>query len=645
MLSRYIRVMVAAGLLAVSLAAAPGRALPRGTRIAVVAIRDSDFLTVCPVLGTDVVASTGAVVSKPAEVVVRVYYPTSSSTTQEVSLMLPDGGVSANVQLPRLPSRSGGSIPSASEGRTVLLDRLAHDRDAELAVGEEFRRRKRFTLVDSPEKADYVFLVETTHVAMAVWSQPPRPSPPGTVAPRAAVLDTRPSEKIWDDVGRSLSTIRNSSRAAVQRPDLRPPSAVTPSMVWVGNDRPQNYRQSALAVVVPSKEYLRNGNSAQALVAARSWEGLAFGMTERGSLMPASLVDLVDEFHDGRSPYLHQLPVCGLPPIADRPVNLEPASPEPPAVPRAALAAVGTTFRSHVTLVRVPVAVSDAEGRALADLATASFHVFEDGMEQRVDRVLPATAGAAIALLLDTSSSMRLARADLQRGALSLLDTLPPDDETMVVTFGDRIRVRAEMSRDRGPARRALSALGTSQATRLSDAVYLAVADRIAGAGFGRKVLVLFTDGLDTASRLADTQRALQTIDEANVVVYVIRYDTSDNPVIFPWPPSEKSPPPRGSARWLVAPDDIGQGEMDTADRFLASLARSTGGRLYLAEQDSNLQEIFTHIRSELSHQYTLLYYPTDDRLDGSYRRLTVTVDVPGCRVRARAGYRAAVAK
>ena len=72
-------------------------------------------------------------------------------------------------------------------------------------------------------------------------------------------------------------------------------------------------------------------------------------------------------------------------------------------------------------------------------------------------------------------------------------------------------------------------------------------------------------------------------------------------------------------------------------------LASGSGGRLLVARPDADVPEMLAHIGDELSNQLVLGYYPANDTLDGTYRRIRVTADCDGCSVRARASYRAGV--
>jgi VWFA-related protein len=78
-----------------------------------------------------------------------------------------------------------------------------------------------------------------------------------------------------------------------------------------------------------------------------------------------------------------------------------------------------------------------------------------------------------------------------------------------------------------------------------------------------------------------------------------------------------------------------------TADQFLGRLAAGSGGRMYVARTGADGREMLAQIAQDLSRQYLLFYYPTNNRLDGTYREIRVTVDRPDQTVRARKGYRA----
>lgn len=75
--------------------------------------------------------------------------------------------------------------------------------------------------------------------------------------------------------------------------------------------------------------------------------------------------------------------------------------------------------------------------------------------------------------------------------------------------------------------------------------------------------------------------------------------------------------------------------------QYLHDLCADSGGRLFSASTFPNLRWAFDQIAEELRHQYTLCYYPSNQTNDDPYRRIQVTVNRPGMKIRARAGYRA----
>jgi VWFA-related protein len=152
----------------------------------------------------------------------------------------------------------------------------------------------------------------------------------------------------------------------------------------------------------------------------------------------------------------------------------------------------------------------------------------------------------------------------------------------------------------------------------------------------GRKAIVLMTDGVDTRSLLADSAGALVAVEESNILVYAIQYDTrSENNLR----------PPADASGWMIVPADARQNDERylRADGFLYNLSVASGGELILAESITNLKAIFAHIADELRFQYMLCYYPQNQNHDGSFHKIRVEVDRPDVAIRARAGYRAAV--
>lgn len=660
--------------------------LPQGTRVAVVAIHDSRLLTLCPVIGRHVVNSNVASSAMKAEA--SVAYPPDGSQ----SIGVRSGDSLVRVSLPMPGSVTSDTAPPTAAPAVRDLERLARDPDVQARAERQFRALKKYTVVDSPAEADLVFLVESQYVPLAtsVTQLPPRQdgdrAQGGDTANRASRIfaDTESEwrRRMWldrDDPTAPAGPGTAPPGPWPPRPDN--PAARQGSFVILGvrgGDRFATWRESSVAIAVPADAYRQHIGDGAALSAARVWQGISgvhnvrrrwedLSQAERdrlnyknltqeqrdrgpggGSVRAASPEALVDMFHGKGERMPADLPVCaatmGTVPAVGDPVATPALIPSPattaplepaPAAPAAVAPGDAARFRSNITLVTVPITVTDADGRRITDLPLSAFHIVEDGIEQKVDRVEAGTEPAHIALLIDTSSGMRTVIEGIRTVARSLARALRPDDQAMVLSFDGRIQVRSEFTLDRAATERAIGQLRQRGQTRLYDAVTLAVMDRLNRIDH-RKAIVLVTDGVDTGSQLTDAAGALAAVDTSNVGVYVVRYDTSDAP--GPSLPTSVAGQP-----WRLAVEET-QTKADArgaGDRFLERLAAGSGGRLYMARPTVDPRELVEQVSQDLSQQYVLYYYPSNATLDGTYREIRVTVDRPGVTVRARTGYRA----
>jgi VWFA-related protein len=311
----------------------------------------------------------------------------------------------------------------------------------------------------------------------------------------------------------------------------------------------------------------------------------------------------------------------------------DPARKPPPGEPPDA-----ATIKLDTALVVIPVSVLDRDGKYIPNLTRRDFHIYEDDVEQEIAYFSAVEVPFQVVLLLDTSSSARFKIEDIQNAALAFVEQLRPQDRVMVVSFDSRIYVDAEFTSDRAQLRRAIYGIRTRGGTRLYDAVDLALTERLKHLQ-GRKAIVLFTDGVDTESRLTTAPRTLELVEESGVLVYPVQYDTSRDAA-----KGARVVGPPGNQIYVPDPAISGPEAYRQASQYLTALAERTGARLYPAETIGNLHQALSLIAEELRHQYAISYYPTNTKRDGSYRRLRVRVDQAGVVVRARPGYRMAQA-
>jgi Ca-activated chloride channel homolog len=284
--------------------------------------------------------------------------------------------------------------------------------------------------------------------------------------------------------------------------------------------------------------------------------------------------------------------------------------------------------RVSTNLVTVPVSVMDRQGRFIPDLKQKQFQIFEDGIEQPIAYFESAEKPFTVALMLDVSDSTRFKLKDIQDAALEFIEQLRPDDRVIVAAFDRNIAVLAEATSDRRVLTTAIRRVKTGGSTGLYNAIDVMINKRLNRIR-GRKAIVLFTDGVDTASQEATYDSTLRFALELDALVYPIQFDTLDGLT--------------QQAKDMNAQIVTAKGERlnvayARAERYLRALADKTGGRFYYAGTLKRLREVFTAIAQELREQYSIGYYPKGEG-HATERRIKVKVNAPGVVVGARRGY------
>src|SRR6266566_9851823 len=97
----------------------------------------------------------------------------------------------------------------------------------------------------------------------------------------------------------------------------------------------------------------------------------------------------------------------------------------------------GDVVRVETTLVSIPVSVTDRDGKYIPNLTKDDFHIWEDGVEQRVAYFASTEKPFTVALVIDTSGSTRFKLEEIQDAAIAFVNQLRPNDRVMVVSFDD----------------------------------------------------------------------------------------------------------------------------------------------------------------------------------------------------------------
>ena len=265
--------------------------------------------------------------------------------------------------------------------------------------------------------------------------------------------------------------------------------------------------------------------------------------------------------------------------------------------------------------VPVYVTVTDNDKRLVSDLMLEDFEVFDNGKPQKINIFENKPTPITAVVMIDTSGSMTTALDLVKDGAEQFLLRLLPEDRAQVGEFSDKIKSHpGSFIDDRDRLVYLLKhELDFGYPTRLYDAVDESL-ERLEPAE-GRRVVLVFTDGDDTASKVG-VGKVMDRAREKDVMIYAIG---------------------------LVNDYFNGQQRVRSQpDRGLKKLAEDTGGGYFELKRTADLGETFTRVAQELHSQYVLGFSP--EAVDGRVHKLEVRVKKSGMNARARKSYVAASA-
>ncbi len=278
------------------------------------------------------------------------------------------------------------------------------------------------------------------------------------------------------------------------------------------------------------------------------------------------------------------------------------------------------TFRSSIDVVSVSAVVRDRKGRFVGNLERKDFIVTESGLSRPIlDFRAQSDGPVKLALLVDISGSMRVGSkaVDARQAASHIFGALRPGDEAAIFSFDTGLDRVTPFTSDVATLE---ASLGKVQAPFGQTSLYDAVAQTarsVASEGPGggrvpqRSAVVVLTDGIDTRSRLTSEQVA--TISSSiDIPVYIVAVMAT-----------------------IDDPREGGTAQQEVAGP-LPTLARWTGGEMFMASAPAHASVAARQIVDELRHQYVIAFEASTR--DG-WRALEVRARDRALTVRARAGY------
>jgi len=270
----------------------------------------------------------------------------------------------------------------------------------------------------------------------------------------------------------------------------------------------------------------------------------------------------------------------------------------------------GFSISVTVPVVSVDVVVTDNNGTYLRDLKKENFRISEDGTVQTITNFAPSEAPITIVLLLEFSKlGYQFFTYNARNWAAAFLGQLKPNDWVALETFNMRSNVDVDFTHNRDEIMQGLYTMvfppfsESNLFDSLSD-----VLDRIKDVK-GKKAVLVLASGIDTFSRITLDQ-TLKRIRETDATIFTV-----------------------GVGEQLFinqAPGAFGQQlTYIQAQNQLKTFAAMTGGRSWLPRFDGEIPSIMQDVAQSLRNQYSMTYTPTNETLDGKYRKIKVELLAP----------------
>lgn len=288
------------------------------------------------------------------------------------------------------------------------------------------------------------------------------------------------------------------------------------------------------------------------------------------------------------------------------------------------------TLRIETRLVNLNVKAVDRAGQPITSLKQEDFAVYEDGVKQDVSHFKPVNAPVNLILLLDLSGSTQKKRKAMREAAERFVETLPKGDKIALVAFTRRYKALTDFTDDKLALKIALKQInGIGGGTAFYDSMWSAL-DQLDQLREARKAIVVLTDGEDE-SLVSDKETAhtfdhlLGRASEEDVTIYPIYFSAQNQinkvGILF------------GGGNLL------GESKSKTARRQLEELADQTGGEVFSAQREEDLESAYTRVASELHTLYSLAYSPDKTKHDGQFRKINIKLTRDGALAKTRRGY------
>jgi Ca-activated chloride channel homolog len=279
-----------------------------------------------------------------------------------------------------------------------------------------------------------------------------------------------------------------------------------------------------------------------------------------------------------------------------------------------------TAFRSNSYLVLINATVLDPADRPVRGLTRENFRLFQDKVQQNIAYFSEEEAPLSLAIVFDTSGSMRKKISGAYQALRAILATSNPGDQFCLITFANQPELAVPWDSDEARIANLAAMTQPEGKTSLLDAIHLALAQAKLAQNPRRAVLIL-SDGGDNHSQYREREIA-GVLEEADVQMYAV--DMQESPYLT----------------------DRSEEELE-GPGLLERLCERAGGRYFHAQNSRELAAVADRISKELRSMYVLGFVPPNAAEDGRFHYVQLKLDRPAggskLSVYWRRGYRVPV--
>jgi Ca-activated chloride channel family protein len=257
-------------------------------------------------------------------------------------------------------------------------------------------------------------------------------------------------------------------------------------------------------------------------------------------------------------------------------------------------------IRVGVQLVLMEVTVKDKAGQVMDTLDKKDFIVKEDGAEQKVEHFSRDELPLAVALVVDTSASIRPFFDQLRGATATALRALKADDSVTLFTFSSQVEHRADLTKDKAALAAQLADLTAGGSTNINGAMADAATDLVKESPDGRRVIVLVSDNVPTDNGGMGEREVIQQVLASGAAVYSLKVP-GENPI----------------TEHVIAKTIKGMVSVQ-------KLVEQTGGEIFDVEQIGSLDAAFGALIQRIKTRYTLGYYVSHNNGNQLFHKVDV---------------------